>query len=263
MILTNGKCVSHICHTILPIKGLQMGTTKASWLEIHAHGLCGEIQLGSDHVTWRNVHQFGQALRHVLNPGAMIEVLSCLVAGTKVGFDALLDGTSYANTYKTTHPFATNPRPNLPQYWLPLLEPAIARQERRVARRKSDTSTQPDSLARAMARLDAMKNGKRIFGMIHRGILRDGLYLCQELARSSGCTVRAGAQVQMEEDAAYRNFHSQSLSPPLDERFASQFGDWEGPVWDFLASGDVIYLGQNLRRHLPYRVPLTGQARMA
>ena len=54
---------------------------KKRHLEIHCHGLPAKLLLGANNaVTNYNVRAFGIALRQVLLPGGLIELLACLVA---------------------------------------------------------------------------------------------------------------------------------------------------------------------------------------
>ena len=76
----------------------------------------------------------------------------------------------------------------------------------------------------------------------------NGLQFCLTLASTSGATVRAARLVQAEDNGdLYWSDGSVTQLHPIMRDF-DRFGDWEGPVWDFMPNGSVKYLGCNLPR---------------
>ncbi|MBC7912178.1 MAG: hypothetical protein H7Y30_16850 [Pyrinomonadaceae bacterium] len=187
-------------------------------LEIHCHGLPGELILGSQGaVTNHNVRAFGMALREALYPGSLIEVLACLVA-SQGNLDKLLAARpaqieGYREDYhgvirqRKTRDYYGG-KPNDPYQHLPLYNNQFTE------------------------RKDPIKDNPNVFYTVR--FEKDGLKFCLELAASSGCIVRAAYIPQ------YEGGGREVLDSPI--------GDWECEVFDFHPHGAIKFLGSS-----PYR----------
>ena len=240
MIRFTRESVADICSRIIPEKVNQYGPHRFNWLEIHAHGEPGKILLGSDGVTSANVNDFGNALRSYLQPNGVIEVMACEVAGGKV---------------------KSSPRFEM----------------------QMDIKKMGMGVTDGMSKHDPRR--AKYMNAVYETIFHDsslrqqhaGMALCSQLATSSGCTVRAACWIQVEEDAKWsenmskgerafrrkRGFQPYSSGPApvipreagdVDIKIFTEFGHWEGPVYEFLPGGGLNYLGDGLKRYTPYRV---------
>lgn len=192
-------------------------------LEIHCHGMPAELQLGAPRaVTNTNVHMLGTAIKQVLMPGSMIEVLACRVAapGDSYGLRSLMNA----------------PRANITGYREEYHGALRLRKTRIYYQRDSDNK--PD-FSKAIygggstARADVIKDDPTVF--FTPEFETDGLRFCLSLATSSGCVVRAACFSQEEEGNS-------------EDMLDSPIGNWEFEVFDFLPGGSVQFLGSS-----PYR----------
>ena len=261
MVVLHNESVAEICNSVLPARVRKLGPRRISWLEIHSHGTAGKIHLGSDGITASNVVAFGTALRSYLQPGGVIEVMACSVASGKVKM------TPRRKMQMDVKMLAMGVTPGRPQ------------------RTKN-------SIERSAARAKYMKT---LYETIYAdSMLRQqhvGMMLCSQLASTSGCTVRAACWLQCEEDTVGFELKSKKeqsrskkrygivpysagpvVSRPVDQGTANfewkdnlftEIGHWEGPVYDFLPGGGLHYLGDGLKRFLPYRVLHTGSSTFA
>jgi len=204
---------------------------KITNLEIQSHGLPGKIVIGhGEYITYENVDAFGGMLKPIMARGALIEIMACQVAGC--GRRAFQDG------------FNTYPPDVIEEYFGGLLKGAVALQKQGDKTNKVVPLTGAD-----LARVTKLIAHQRVQAMRPED---NGLEFCLTLARASGCTVRASRLTQVEEfgDISDSNGIETTYTPQrIMMRDYDRFGDWEGPVWDFMSNGQVKYLGCNLPRH--------------
>ncbi len=202
---------------------------KITHLEIQSHGMPAKIVVREgDHITHENVEAFGNLLRPIMARGALIEIMACLVAACgRFAFQ----GKGF-NTY---------PPEVIEQYFGGIEKDPVALEK------------QGDGTYKVV-RL----SGKRLDGVLrvirHQRVQalsleENGLEFCLTLARATGCTVRAARMVQVEDygDIYDTDGTVLEMTHPIMRDY-DRFGDWEGPVWDFMPNGSVKYLGCNLPR---------------
>jgi hypothetical protein len=197
-------------------------------LEIQSHGYPARIVVDhNDDINHENVHIFGAMLRAIMAPGALIEIMACLVAAVQ---SRPSDGeeTQYS-------PAAAK------AYWDGLLKAPYSSVGGFHPMTDDERATSEKNVAAARK--------------LNLGAAGNGLNFCLALARASGCVVRASSLVQAEEIGDVRDgVEADGLTPRWKathsiSRDYDRFGDWEGAVWDFLPNGDVKFLGANLKRH--------------
>jgi len=220
---------------------------KITNLEIQSHGKPGQIVSPPDNVTNDNVAQFGGMLRAVMASGGLIEVMACNVAGfsgwTFKGETPLQFGADVLEAYYGG------------------LDKDPVRMEK-VGDRNVVTRLNWKEALFARARTAEWRK----MPMSYRD---NGLYFCLTLARTSGAIVRASSMVQNEEFGDTFDTNGITTTYTNDHfimRNYDRFGDWDGPVWDFMPNGTVKYLGCSIPRHklrLPVHtvMPLTYNVR--
>ena len=211
----------------LAVKALNVG--KRSHLEIHCHGLPAELLLGGrGGVTMRTVESFGVALRAALRPGGLIECLACKVAcqTTASGnWEAVITAPkSQIENYREEYHGALRLR-KTQKYYKAILRPT---QEPGIT---FDSSKQLYGRT-SLKRDQPIPDDPKVYFKPDPD--RDGLKFCLNLARTTGCVVRAPVTTQYEE-----------ASGP------SPIGEWENEVFDFDPDGKVEFQGAS-----PYRGPL-------
>jgi hypothetical protein len=81
----------------------------------------------------------------------------------------------------------------------------------------------------------------------------NGLQFCLTLAQTSGAVVRASSLTQAEEYGEQWELNGTDMKYTTTDHAImhdyDHFGDWEGPVWDFMPNGSVKYLGCGILRH--------------
>jgi hypothetical protein len=204
---------------------------KITDLEIQSHGLPGKIIVReNEYITHENVEAFGAMLKPIMAHGGLIEILACQVAACG----------RFAFAGKG---FNTYPPEVIEEYFGGIEKDPVALQK------------QPDGKYKVV-RLSGDKLAAVKKMLLHQRVQAmspedNGLQFCLTLARSSGCTVRASRMIQVEEIGDIWN--GDPINPiytptHIIMRDYDRFGDWEGPVWDFMPNGQVKYLGCNLPR---------------
>lgn len=208
-----------------------------SCIEVQSHGQPAGLQLPDesprgliDHTT---VSEFGMLLKPHLATGALIELMACQVAavGTEVDFKPRV---VTANSQSDFWPVAPTDLPQHAysasinsQYW-----DVLAGDAERMFQERQGRALKPGEAERNRVHYDIRRSYKW-------PAASDGLSFCLALAAASGVTVRASNV-------------SQAELPSSNPAFAvDTFGNWEGHTWDFLPSGEVRYLGLNLKRTQP------------
>lgn len=207
---------------------------KITNLEIQSHGLPGKIVVGEgQYITYENVAEFGAMLKPIMARGGLIEIMACTVAGLGRG------------AFRTDAKWNTYPPGVIEEYFGGLAKDLVALEKQGDGSHKVVRLSGKD-LDRV---LDVIRH-QRVQAM---GPEDNGLEFCLTLARTSGCTVRASRLTQAEEFGDHADY-SDPVNPTYTPthiimRDYDRFGDWEGPVWDFMPNGSVKYLGCNLPRH--------------
>lgn len=206
------------------------GEGKITNLEIQSHGRPATIVVSQKEVIdHQTVHELGMRLRPVMASGGLIEIMACQVAS--------YDPRALDDRMPTQHSSATD------EYWDGFSDAAVILKKGADRRHHVERLT-GDSLTQFKARIALQRT-------MHIRPEGDGLGFCLNLARASGATVRASRLTQNEEytevDIGELSEHMVEDHPIMQDY--DRFGDWEGPVWDFLPSGTVKYLGCNLPRH--------------
>jgi len=194
---------------------------KKRHLEIHCHGLPGELLLGANRaVTNHNVKTFAMSLKKALMPGSLIELLACSVA-SQSNTEKLLAAPQYQiEGYREDYHGVIRQRrtrdyfggkPNDTQFFRPLYGNQFT--ERKVP----------------------IKDNRNVF--YKPKFEKDGLKFCLDLAAFSECVVRAAYVPQIEEGGG--------------DIFDSPIGNWECEVFDFHPGGVIKFLGSS-----PYRGPM-------
>ncbi len=200
---------------------------KITSLEIQSHGEYGRIIMPTKpDITNDDVEGFGASLKPMMSTGGMIEIMACKVAGFSRRTLAPEKGKN--------------------QYAPEVIDEYIGGMEK-------------DPMM-----IDSERNYLRISGSLLDNYMQrmqearssymepqdNGLQFCLTLARTTACTVRAARLVQAEEAGDIYFFDGKIREKPHPiMRDFDHFGDWEGPVWDFMPNGSVKYLGCNLPRH--------------
>lgn len=202
---------------------------KITNLEIQSHGYPAKIIVPpDDNITYENVAEFGAFLKPIMARGGLIEILACMVAGLGRG------------AFRTDAKWNTYPPEVIEEYFGGFEKDPVFLEK------------QGDGMHKAVrltgSRLEtAMKNVRhqRVSAMSPED---NGLEFCLTLARTTGCTARASRLTQCEENGdIYGTFGIEDM-PHIIMRDFDRFGDWEGPVWDFMPNGQVKYLGCSLPR---------------
>lgn len=190
---------------------------KKKHLEIHCHGYPAELKLGAyGAVTNHNVKAFGTALKQVLMPGGLIELLACLVASQGDTEKLLAAPQVHIQGYREDYHGVIRMRRSRDYY----------------GGRLNDPSQRPLYGGGFTERKDPIKDNRNVFFVPK--FEKDGLKFCLDLAAYSGCTVRA-AYIPQAEDGG-------------DGLFDSPVGNWECEVFDFNPNGTIKFLGAS-----PYR----------
>jgi hypothetical protein len=209
-------------------------------LEIQSHGLPGTIVAAGGNITNENVTAFGAALRAVMQSGGLIEIMACLVASfTRFTFSGgtikygpeVLD--PYLNAFESD-----------PVHW--------SDKDPNTRKMSVIRITDPD-------RLKSLKTANDERRTALWSYQDNGLEFCLQLARTSGAIVRASRLVQMEEYGPNTEYNSLGVAVSSTTEHPimgdyDRFGDWDGPVWDFMPNGTVKYLGCGIPRH-KFRFP--------
>lgn len=194
---------------------------KKRHLEIHCHGLPAKLLLGANNaVTNYNVRAFGIALRQVLLPGGLIELLACLVA---------FQGDPYRGDVRK---LCAAPQAQIQGYREDYH--GVIRRRKTITYFGSGASGNQEMLPDGafIERKHPIKDDPNVF--FTPVFETDGLKFCLDLAASSGCTVRAAIIQQREEGG------SGMLDSPI--------GNWECEVFDFNPNDTIKFLGAS-----PYR----------
>lgn len=197
---------------------------KKQTLEVHCHGHPAALHLGSPYgVTNSNVHSFGNSLKNVMQPGGTIELLACWVA-------AQGETEAYLLMLKTPIAQITGYRDDYH---------GVLRREASVKNNSSSAGS-----SRGLVFQQQNQNSRGLAYMPKPGSAftpkpeDDGLKFCLTLAQTSGCRVRAGITVQMED----REEREEALGNPV--------GNWENEIFDFYPGGLIKFAGKS-----PYRAP--------
>lgn len=204
---------------------------KITNLEVQSHGSPGRIVVGGkeeNDINNDTVATFGAMLRPIMAPGGLIEIMACKVASfSRATFEdgpiqyspAIVDG--YFGGIETAAVYLDKVDGNA--VVIPYQGERLANFKKLIAKCRTQRMSSRDN----------------------------GLKFCLTLARTSGAIVRAAMLSQAEEigdfDDGYFVPHW-TQTHPISRDF-DRFGDWEGPVWDFMPNGVVKYLGSNLPRH--------------
>lgn len=199
-------------------------------LEIQSHGKPGEIVAQGGNITNDNVAQFGGMLRAVMIAGGLIEVMACNVAG--FGIRTFREGSL--------------------RYSPEVLAAYFGGMDKDPVRMEK----QPDG-SQVVKRLGwkeaAFAKGRTAeWRTLPMSYSQNGLEFCLTLARTSGAIVRASSLVQVEEFGDTADSDGINTTYKIDHvimRNYDRFGDWDGPVWDFMPNGTVNYLGCSIPRH--------------
>lgn len=187
-------------------------------VEIHCHGLPAEIRL-KPFVDKNNVAQFGNLLKRVLKPTALIEVLACLVA--RFDIDRLVKYLEKSNVnaadLETIRPFFEQ-YTNFNKVRLKK-EYDLSRGIRRDFYPASFKAMATPDLAWKTA-IDLSIKYEGLYGQKEE----NGAKFCIELAKASGATVRS-------------SWYSQAQDRTIEGEKAELIGDWEGFVFDYTGTG--------------------------
>lgn len=206
------------------------GQGKITNLEVQSHGRPATIVVSqSEVIDYRSVTQFGSMLRPLMAPGSLIEIMACQVASYEPrALDSGLP-TQYSSVVN--------------EYWEGFSDAAVILKLGSDRRHHTERLT-GDDLTKFRAKIALQRT-------IHIRPEGDGLGFCLNLARASGAIVRASRLTQNEEytevDIGVSSANTVQDHPIMQDY--DRFGDWEGPVWDFMPNGTVKYLGCNLPRH--------------
>jgi hypothetical protein len=203
---------------------------KITNLEVQSHGRPATIVVSqSEVIDYQSVTQFGSMLRPLMAPGGLIEIMACQVAS--------YEPRALDNKMPTQYSSA------VAEYWDGFSDAAVILKPGPDGRHRPERLT-GDTLTQFRARIALQRT-------MHIRPDGDGLGFCLNLARASGARVRASRLTQNEE---YTPVDIGKLSEnivqdhPIMQDY-DRFGDWEGPVWDFMPNGTIKYLGCNLPRH--------------
>jgi hypothetical protein len=206
------------------------GQGKITNLEIQSHGRPATIVVSQREVIdYQSVFSFGTMLKPLMAPGGLIEIMACQVAS--------YDPRALDPRMPTVHSSATH------EYWDGFSDAAV------ILKQGPDRRHRVEPLTGVALTQFREKIALQRTMLIGPG--GDGLGFCLNLAHASGATVRASRLTQNEEytevdigKAAENIVQDHPIMMDYD-----RFGDWEGPVWDFMPNGTVKYLGCNLPRH--------------
>lgn len=193
---------------------------RISAFEINCHGHPACLFMPNGNVDYTNVAEFGTILRPMMMRGALIELLACCVAS--IGRLPHDDEARELQRCSPAVQAATH------EYWDAVEKDAGYLQSDNTVARPADF-LDADRLAARTKRVEQM----RTLQLPAEG---NGLEFCLTMARTSGARVRAAWVSQWEENTQFGGAFTRDLD---------RFGKWEGPVWDFLPSGTVKYLGFN------------------
>jgi hypothetical protein len=237
-------------------------------IEINCHGENARLLLLPT-VDFTNLALFASQISTLAMPGGRIHLFACKVCGlgpnyvrartmavhrmrgsaipdAQVGldpvwnqYDALNDQSPYMGRGKYMERFNTIAL--LPVQLTTIMQGAIASGSQKLER-----EYQVEQL------VDVTKPGGKV---VEEAVLKrrvavslNGPLFCSQLARATGCTVRASTLVQEEEGDA--------MVPT--GRYMHPFGEWEGLVFDFLPNGNVRFVGDNPSRFLDRDVDHSG-----
>lgn len=207
-------------------------------LEIQSHGKPGAIVAPPHNITNDNVAQFGGMLRAVMAPGGLIEVMACSVAS--------VSDRTFRSTVETQKNFHLRYSPDvLDAYFGGLDKDPVFLRKDDVTLHSSVTRFEGERLARVRKTIAD-------WSKLPMSYSDNGLEFCLTLARTSGAIVRASSLTQAEEYGDIWDGNQINPTYTTDHfimRDYDRFGDWEGPVWDFMPNGTVKYLGCSIARH--------------
>ncbi len=237
-------------------------------IEINCHGENARLLLLPT-VDFTNLALFAAQITTLVKPGGRIHLFACKVCGlgpnyvrartmaihrapgstipdAQVGLDPVWDQYGALNEQKryegrTRYVERFNAISLLPVQLTAIMQDAVASGSQKLER-----EYQVEQL------VDVTKPGGQV---VEEAVLKrrtavslNGPLFCSQLARATGCVVRASTLVQEEEGDA--------MVP--SGRYMHPFGEWEGLVFDFLPNGNVRFVGDNPSRFLDRDVDHSG-----